>query len=53
MGSLYGQELSAPRQALAVKDGMRGQVERYLVESLLSLQESKKFIRDDSIRIGR
>jgi hypothetical protein len=34
------------------KDSMRGQVERYLVESLLSLRESKKFVRDDSIRIG-
>jgi len=36
----------------AVKDSIRSQVERYLAESLLSLRESKKSVRDDSIRIG-
>ena len=45
--------LSASRQKrIRLKDSMRGQVERYLVESLLSLRESEGSVRDDSIRTG-
>jgi hypothetical protein len=45
--------LSAPRQKrMRLKDSMRGQVKRYLVESLLLLRESEESVRDDSIRTG-
>lgn len=38
--------------APAAEDNILGPVERYLAESLLSLQESKKFVKDEGIRIG-